>query len=85
MFYRNCIIPNAEENGHYPKVEVMQDDYGEHNGDTKEIRMSDANLIISAPKMRDAINDVIEVLSSGGSPNTTWILERLRDAVIEIK
>lgn len=77
MFFIEADLPNAEENGHYPRIEVMQEDYGEHNGYTDEIRMDDAKLIVKAPKMKDAINDVLEVLNSSGVPNIEWIKNRL--------
>ena len=81
MFFIEADLPNAEQNGHYPRVEVMQEDYGDHNGYTDEIRMADAKLIVSAPKMREAINEVLEVLNGKGVPNTEWIKNRLSEAV----
>ena len=60
---------------------MMQEDYGEHNGYTDEIRMADALLIVSAPKMKEAINEVLEVLNSNGSPNIEWVKKRLSEAV----
>lgn len=77
MFFIEGDLPNAEQNGHYPRVEVMMEDFGEHNGYTKEIRMVDAELIISAPNMRDAINDVLETIDGDGVPNIEWIKDRL--------
>lgn len=77
MFFIEADLPNAEENGHYPRVEVMQEDYGEHNGYTDEIRMNDAKLIVKAPKMQEVINDVLKVLDGNGVPNVEWIKNRL--------
>ena len=77
MFFIEADLPNAEANGHYPRVEVMQEDYGDHNGYTDEIRMNDAKLIIKAPKMQEAINEVLEVLDGNGAPNVEWIKNRL--------
>jgi hypothetical protein len=81
MFFIEADLPNAEQNGHYPRVEVMQEDYGDHNGYTDEIRMADAKLIVSAPKMKEAINEVLEVLNGKGFPNTEWIKNRLLEAI----
>lgn len=77
MFIFQADLPDAEKNGHYPRVDLMQDDFGEHNGYTSEMRMADAELIVSAPKMRDAINDILEVLDGNGVPNIVWIKQRL--------
>ena len=77
MFYIEADLKDAEKNGHYPRVEVMQEDYGDHNGYTDEIRMNDAKLIVKAPKMQTAINDILEVLDGGGTPNIIWIKNRL--------
>lgn len=79
FFFIEADLPNAEENGHYPRLEVMQEDFGDHNGYTKELRRADAELIVSAPKMRDAISDVLEVLDGDGVPNVEWIKSRLKE------
>ena len=55
MFFVEANLPNAEENGFYPRLEVMQEDFGEHNGYTKELRMSDAKLIACAPEMLNTL------------------------------
>lgn len=81
FFFIEGDLPNAEENGHYPRVEVMQEDYGDHNGYTSVIRMEDAKLIVAAPKMKEAINEVLEVLNSNGVPNIEWVKNRLLEAV----
>ena len=82
MFFIEADLPNAEQNGHYPRVEVMQEDYGDHNGYTDAIRMEDAKLIVLAPKMKEAINEVLEVLDGNGVPNMVWIKNRLLEAIV---
>lgn len=81
FFFIEADLKDAEKNGHYPRVEVMQEDFGDHNGYTRQIRLADAELIISAPKMKEAINEVLDVLNGGGVPNTEWIKNRLSEAV----
>jgi len=82
FFFIEADLPNAEENGHYPRVEVMQEDFGDHNGYTREIRMADAELIVSAPKMKNAIIEILEVLNSKGTvPNIEWIKNRLTETI----
>lgn len=65
FFFIEGDLPNAERNGHYPRVEVMQEDYGDHNGYNKEIRMSDAKLICAAPELlkacKNALKDVQKI------------------------
>ena len=56
FFFIESDLPNVQKNGHYPRIEVMQEDFGEHNGYTREMRMSDARLISNAPGMLDFIN-----------------------------
>lgn len=43
--------------------------------------MEDAKLIVSAPKMKEAINEVLEVLQGKGVPNNEWIKNRLLEAL----
>lgn len=57
MFFIEADLPDAEKNGHYPRVELMMEDYGDHNGYTHEIRMADAKLIVAAPDMLQALKD----------------------------
>jgi|GEM_PF-2999660 len=68
-------------NGHYPKVDVMQEDFGEHNGYTRDIRMEDAKLIVLAPKMKKAITEILEVLDGDGVPNIQWVKNRLLESI----
>lgn len=46
-FFIEADIPNAEEHGHYPRTELMAEDFGDHNGYTREMRMNDALKIVS--------------------------------------
>ena len=59
----------------------MQDDFGEHNGYTREIRMEDAKLIVLAPKMKKAITEILEVLDGDGVPNIQWVKNRLLESI----
>lgn len=81
FFFIEADLPNAIQNGHYPRVEVMQEDYGEHNGYTEEMRMADAQLIVAAPKMKKAITEVLEALSSPGCTNMEWIKSHLAESI----
>lgn len=67
FFFVEADLPNAVENGHYPRVEVMQEDYGDHNGYTKEIREADAELIVDAPKLLEALHTCYRCLRTYGS------------------
>lgn len=60
MFFIEADLPDAEKNGHYPKIELMMEDYGDHNGYTREIRMADAKLIVAAPIMLEALQHIVE-------------------------
>jgi hypothetical protein len=81
FFFIEGDLPDAEKNGHYPRVEVMQEDYGVHNGYTHEIRMADAELIVAAPKMRKAINEVLKALDGNEVTNIEWVKKRLLESV----
>jgi hypothetical protein len=82
-FFVEADLPDELKANHYPKVELMQEDYGEHNGYTTELRLSDAKLIVSAPKMKEAIIEVLEVLNGKGSPNVEWIKNRLLESIAQ--
>jgi hypothetical protein len=43
--------------------------------------MEDAELIVLAPKMKEAITEVLEVLDGNGVPNIEWVKNRLLEAV----
>jgi hypothetical protein len=80
-FFIEADLPKPYCDNHYPRVEVMQEDFGDHNGYTKEMRLEDAKLIVLAPKMKDAINEVLKVLEGNGIPNNEWIKNRLLEAL----
>ncbi len=48
---------NKEKVGH--ATEIMQDDYGDHNGYPREQRMADAKLIASAPDLLEALQEIL--------------------------
>ena len=81
FFFIQTDVKDAEMNGHYPKVDVMQEDFGEHNGYTRDIRMEDAKLIVLAPKMKKAITEILEVLDGDGVPNIQWVKNRLLESI----
>ena len=83
FFFIEGDLPDVDKTGHYPRVEVMQEDYGDHNGYTHELRMADARLIVQAPKMLEAIMDSLEVLNGDGVPNINWVKNRLIEGVKE--
>lgn len=60
VFFIEADLPDAEKNGHFPIIEVMMEDFGEHNGYTREIRMADAKLIVAAPEMLEALQHIAE-------------------------
>lgn len=41
-------------------IEIMMDDYGDHNGYPREQRLADAKLIAAAPKMLEALKEIFE-------------------------
>jgi hypothetical protein len=54
------------KDGHYPRIEVMQEDFGDHNGYDRATRMADAKLIISAPLLLDALEICFKSLCTYG-------------------
>ena len=40
-----------------------------------------AKLIVNAPKMYEAIHEVLELFDGNGVPNIEWIRNRLHDAI----
>lgn len=58
---------DLEKDGHYPRIEVMQEDFGDHNGYDRETRLADANLIVAAPKLLEALKVCFKSLSTYGS------------------
>ena len=69
FFFIEADLPNALENGHYPRLEVMQEDFGGHNGYTQESRMVDAQLIAHAPKMLEMLIKIKEKLANSDMPD----------------
>ncbi|PVH26975.1 hypothetical protein [Sphingobacterium corticibacter] len=73
FFFIEADLPNAEQNGNYPRIEVMQEDYGDHNGYTEEIRSYDAQLISKSQQMLDFINRLSgEMLRNDFVLNEAW-------------
>ncbi len=72
MFFIEANLPKAEKNGFYPRLEVMQEDFGEHNGYTKELRMYDALLIANSPELLKSLKLLIshyeDVINGDFSP-----------------
>ena len=83
IFFIEADLVDAEKNGHYPRVEVMQEDYGDHNGYTYDARMADAKLIISAPIMKDTIISVLSMLEDD-SPDINIIKKLLLCSISDI-
>ncbi len=77
FFFIEADLKDAEKNGHYSRVEVMQEDFGDHNGYTRQARLEDAELIILAPRMKEAIIEVLEVLDGQWVLNESWLKNRL--------
>lgn len=65
-------IPNAEENGHYPRTEVMAEDYGDHSGYTETMRKHDAKLIACAPEMLEKLTSILHMSEDQGVEGCTW-------------
>lgn len=80
-FFIEADLPKPYCDNHYPRVELMQDDYGDHNGYTNEMRTDDATLIVKAPKMQDAITDILAVLAYTNEPDIHWIKTRLTNSL----
>ena len=78
-FFIEGDLPNAEDN--FSKVEVMMEDFGDHNGYTEELRKEDAELIVRAPKMDEAIRDILETFEDSGVINVDWIRNRLLETL----
>jgi len=86
FFFIEGDLPNAEENGFYPRLEVMQEDYGYHNGYTRELRMEDAKLIVAAPGMRQAIEDVLYHLEyEYDEMEIDWVKQYLSESIKDLE
>lgn len=42
-------------------IEIMMEDFGDHNGYTREQRLADANLIAAAPDLLEALIEIIKI------------------------
>lgn len=82
-FIEGDLPPDLVKN-HFPKVEVMQEDFGDHNGYTDELRMNDAKLIISAPIMKSAITEILKLLDNN-LVDIDYIKQRLTKSIDLIK
>lgn len=56
MFFIEADLPPAYSENNYPRVEVMQEDFGDHNGYTHELRMNDALLCVDANLIYQSTN-----------------------------
>ena len=84
FFFIEADLPNAEKSGLYPRIEVMQEDYGDHNGYTKQLRMADAKLIIAAPKMLATIQEMLGVAAWIGDEKCKQVfLKKMNEAISE--
>lgn len=83
FFFVEGDLPEIKEPDHYPRVEVMQEDYGDHNGYTEAMRYADAELIILAPKMKYAIDQILSSINSGFIPDVKSIKKILEESIIK--
>lgn len=56
MFFVEAINNNKPELGY--GIEILQEDFGEHNGYPREQRLADAKLIAAAPEMLAALQNI---------------------------
>jgi hypothetical protein len=68
-------------NLHGNMANFFNDSQSKFNDSDHAIRMENAKLIVLAPKMKEAIDEVLEVLSGNGVPNIEWVKNRLLEAV----
>lgn len=57
MFFVEAPNNNKPEIGY--GIEIMMDDYGDHNGYTREQRLADAYLIAAAPVLLKTLKEVL--------------------------
>ena len=81
MFFIEADLPKPYSNDNYPRVELMQEDYGDHNGYTEEMRRNDAELIVLAPKMKEAIKKVLDMYKNNIIPNIDIIENILSESI----
>jgi len=80
FFFVEADLPNNEDEKYYPRLEVMQEDFGDHNGYTYEMRMHDAQLISCAPEMLDMLQNIVDTLESGDTPHVYQIQDLITKA-----
>lgn len=80
FFFIEADLPNAKQNGHYPRLDVMQEDFGDHNGYTYELRMADAQLIAHAPEMLDMLKYLHDKLGTAFESEKAEIKELITKA-----
>jgi len=57
----DAFIEAIEPKNHIGKIEILMEDWGEHNGYPKEQRDADAKLIAAAPSLLKALNNMLTV------------------------
>jgi hypothetical protein len=66
-------------------TDIMQDDYGEHNGYPREQRLADARLIVAAPELYSIAVETKEILEKlGWADNSSEIYSRIEKLLKEI-
>lgn len=68
MFFIEADLPHGISEKHYPRVEVLQEDFGDHNGYSKELRLADATLIAHAPAMLSMLQKVSQAFKDANMP-----------------
>lgn len=87
FFFIEADLPNADKNGFYPRLEVMQEDFGDHNGYTKKLRLADALLISKAPEMLEMLikcRDYFLLKSGEQAENNADAIEQLIKEATEL-
>lgn len=85
FFFIEADLPPLEAKGHFQRVEVMQEDFGDHNGYTHDLRMADAMLIVKAPKMEKAIIQAISLLNSSNDVDICKVIDLLSQSIENIE
>ena len=85
FFFIEADLPPLEAKGHFPRVEVMQEDFGDHNGYTHDLRMADAMLIVKAPKIEKAIIQAISLLNSSNDADICKVIDLLSQSIENIE
>ena len=85
------IQADLERPGFYPRIDVMQDDFGDGVGYTREMRLADARLIVAAPKMLDVLRAFIVAYESEMNtddddiPDITYRLKTYKNALAVVR